>query len=85
MNTAVLDQIAAERQRIEEHLWCDEAARREAAAAVPRETRVEFMRLIKKSKTIGEAKDACGLSLPVACQILNENIVSAQFFSNEVR
>lgn len=45
------------------------------AEALPKETRQKFLDLFKSGKSIGEAKDECGIEdVMVACAIINLNI-----------
>lgn len=58
----------------------------DAAAKVPKETQQRFLDLLHAGKSIGEAKDACGITeLMVACEIIDQNIVTGRYLRREVQ
>ena len=61
--------------------WLDEIE--EAAKALPLEKHREFLALIHKGKTIGEARDSTGISFDAANGIMRRNIEELNFLRSE--
>lgn len=51
----------------------------EQVKQVPQETKQKMLDLFRQGKTIGEAREICGLDLHVAAEIIRENIETKSF------
>jgi hypothetical protein len=49
------------------------------------ETKQRFMDLLKEGKSVGTAKDELGLSLDLACEIINRQIQKLQYMDWKVK
>jgi len=56
------------------HLWINKKKRQQATNKIPQTTQDHYIKLLQEGKTIGEARTTCNLPLPIACQILDNNI-----------
>jgi hypothetical protein len=68
----------------EEHIPYDLRRRREYGQTSV-EIRQRFLDEFKSGKTVGEAREAAGISLDVAMEILNRSIETASFFNYKAK
>ncbi len=71
-------------------LYCDEKIGltwrekvQEKAAKVPIEVRQKLIDLVRKGKTVGEAREECGIELHTATEISVQNISAHNYLNTE--